>query len=309
MTRDRWTLVLLKGEASAPRQFTVSPRSLRIAAGGAGFVAIVFLLLGAFLVKRGASHLEAQRLRSQNALLSTELDALHSRVSGLEATMGELTEDGAEVRLLAGLESLDDDVLQVGVGGPGMATPERHPLWPVDSTLGKTAFAVNYDVMALERRARLLTESMSEAADSLRAHRALLESTPSILPTPGLLSSGFSRERIHPIHHQTLAHEGIDVSAPRGTPIMAAARGKVIRSGWVSGYGQMVEVDHGFGYVTRYGHASKLLVRVGQTVERGDVIAQVGRTGIATSSHLHYEVLVNGQPQNPMNYVLRGSVP
>ena len=83
----------------------------------------------------------------------------------------------------------------------------------------------------------------------------------------------------------------------------------MVRAGWVSGYGQTVDIDHGFGFTTRYGHASKLLVRPGQAVVRGDIIAQVGSTGLATSSHLHYEVRLNGQPQNPMNYVFPGIVP
>ncbi|MFP3948031.1 MAG: M23 family metallopeptidase, partial [Longimicrobiales bacterium] len=92
-------------------------------------------------------------------------------------------------------------------------------------------------------------------------------------------------------------------------PILAAAKGRVVTARWQSGYGETVEIDHGFGYVTRYGHADKILVQEGQEVERGEVIAQVGETGIATAPNLHYEVLVGGQPMNPMNYVLSGGVP
>ena len=77
----------------------------------------------------------------------------------------------------------------------------------------------------------------------------------------------------------------------------------------MSGYGLMVEVDHGYGYTTRYGHASRVLVKVGQKVKRGERIALVGSTGIATSPHLHYEVRVRGRPQNPMNFVISGAVP
>jgi murein DD-endopeptidase MepM/ murein hydrolase activator NlpD len=161
----------------------------------------------------------------------------------------------------------------------------------------------------IERRANLLKSSLAEATDSLMAHRDLLESTPSILPTEGLLSSYFSNRRWHPIHHRPLPHEGIDIAATRGTPILAAAKGTVIYAANMSGYGLMVEIDHGYGYTTRYGHASRLLVRVGQTVRRGDRIALVGNTGIATSSHLHYEVRLGGQPQNPMNFVIAETIP
>ena len=138
----------------------------------------------------------------------------------------------------------------------------------------------------------------------------MLQSYPSILPTDGMISSSFSASRRHPIHKIALPHEGVDIAAVQGTPIFAAAKGVVTFSGVESGYGQMVEIDHGFDRTTRYGHASRLLVRVGQKVERGDVIALVGSTGIATSSHLHYEVREGGKPVNPMEkYVIGGAIP
>jgi murein DD-endopeptidase MepM/ murein hydrolase activator NlpD len=114
---------------------------------------------------------------------------------------------------------------------------------------------------------------------------------------------------MHPIHNRPLPHEGVDIAANKGTPIFAAAKGRVIRAQWVTGYGLTVEIDHGYGYTTLYGHASKLLVRRGQQVGRGDVIAQVGATGIATAPNLHYEVRVNGQPQNPANFIIPDVVP
>jgi murein DD-endopeptidase MepM/ murein hydrolase activator NlpD len=168
----------------------------------------------------------------------------------------------------------------------------------------KAIFATSYDLSALERRARLLSESLTEATDSVLAHRNLLEATPSILPTRGWLSSRFSQARMHPVHNRPLPHEGVDISAPTGTPIMAAAKGRVVRSGWVVGYGLTIEVDHGFGFRTLYGHASKLLAQVGDEVTRGDIIAQVGSTGITTAPNLHYEVKVNGVAQDPSQFIL-----
>lgn len=309
MTRDRWTLLIVGGVSSPTRQFTVSPRVARYAAGA--IVAVVLCALGMSLatILWGADRYEEYRLRARNEALAAELESLQAKVGGLEGTLAELSRKDARLRLLAGLDSLDRDVLEVGVGGPGLAKPEANPLWAVDSTLGATAFAVSYDVTALERRARLLSESMSEAGDSLAAHRELLESTPSILPTRGLLSSRFAQRRWHPIHNKPLPHEGVDISAARGTPIVATAHGRVARAGWVPGYGRLVEIDHGHGFVTRYAHASRLLVRVGQEVDRGDAVAQVGSSGIATSSHVHYEVLVDGKPENPLHYVFDQSIP
>jgi murein DD-endopeptidase MepM/ murein hydrolase activator NlpD len=204
---------------------------------------------------------------------------------------------------------MDEEILEVGVGGPGSASPAGQALWAADSALANEAFAVEYDLSALERRIRLLSSSLAEASDSLSAHGDLLESTPSIWPTAGVLSSRFTTARYHPIHHQSLPHHGVDISAPAGTPILASAKGRVTHAGRKSGLGLTVEIDHGHGFKTVYGHASKILVRRGQVVERGEVIANVGSTGISTSPHLHYEVHVGGMAVNPMNYVIGTVLP
>jgi Peptidase family M23 len=309
MAGDRWTFLMMRGEDSPVRQYSVSPQTLKIFGGAAVLVVATLLALTLELGFDASARLELERLRDRNGLLTGDLARLQGQVVGLEGSLDRLSGRDAELRLLAGLDPIDDEVFQVGVGGPGGATPAQRPLWTLDPVAGEATFALDYDLNALERRVQLLSTSMDEAGDSLAAHRELLLSMPSILPTAGYLSSRFSRSRNHPIHNRPLPHEGIDVAAPKGTPILAAAKGRVVRAGWINGYGQTVEIDHGFGFMTRYGHASKLLVRVGQEVARGDIIAQVGSTGLATSSNLHYEVRLNGQPQNPMNYVLPGIVP
>jgi murein DD-endopeptidase MepM/ murein hydrolase activator NlpD len=291
------------------RQFTLSHRSVRALAGGLGLTGLFFGALLALLVFNGAAHLRARSLAAENAVLSSEMQRFQERIEGLEETIGQLGEQDNRLRLLAGLDTTSTEIRQVGIGGPGLTTPEAHPLWPVDSAMSKAAFAVDYDLKALERRARLLRESLSEASGTLLAHEDLLRSTPSILPTAGVLTSRFSASRLHPIHHLALPHEGIDISAPYGTPILAAAKGTVIFAGWQAGLGYTVEIDHGYGLVTRYGHASKLLVRRGDPVVRGDPIAQVGSTGISTSPHLHYEVHLDGRAVNPINYVIGNIIP
>jgi murein DD-endopeptidase MepM/ murein hydrolase activator NlpD len=309
MTEKKWTFLLVGDDQHGIRQITISPRVIRMVVGGVSLFTLVFAALAALLAFNGAAFVQAQHLAAENDVLSHELDNFRLEVNNLEATLAKLSEEDSRVRLLAGLDATDEEILEVGIGGPGLALPESHPLWSWDSVMSKAAFAVEYDLNALERRARLLSESLAEASDSLTAHNELLQSTPSILPTAGVLSSRFSASRVHPIYHEALPHEGIDISAPFGTPILAAAKGVVTFAGWMAGLGNMVEIDHGFGYVTRYGHASKLLVREGQEVSRGDVIAQVGSTGISTSSHLHYEVRVNGKPVNPLNYVIGTVLP
>ncbi len=250
------------------------------------------------------ARLQARNLELRNQILEEELESFQGRIASLESALDEVAANDAHFRSIAGLEVIDPEVLQAGIGGPGQGIPETSPLWSTDSVTTKSIFATSYDLSALERRARLLTESLDEATDSVLAHRDLLESTPSILPTNGWLSSNFSQTRMHPIHNRPLPHEGVDISAPRGTPIYAAAKGRVIRAGWVVGYGLTVEIDHGFGYSTLYGHASKVIAQTGQEVLRGEMIAQVGSTGISTSSHLHYEVKVGGVAQDPKDFIL-----
>jgi murein DD-endopeptidase MepM/ murein hydrolase activator NlpD len=305
MPRENWTVLLVRGEDTGVRQFQVSPRLVKGTA--IGFVVAVLALSGLLVANGlgGTARLQSALLQHENGILEQELATISGQVSNLENVVRDLSVKNEEARLLAGLTPIDEEILEVGVGGPGGADFTDHPLWGIDSASGAQAFAAAYDLRALERRTRLLAESLDEAADSLRAHRDLLESVPSILPAVGRLSSSFSRARLHPIHHKVLPHEGVDLSAPEGTSIMAAAKGTVKYARRMAGYGLLVEIDHGFGYVTRYGHASEVLVKVGQKVERGDVIALVGRTGLATAAHVHYEVQVNGRPVNPMNYVLK----
>ncbi|GMV05599.1 MAG: peptidase [Gemmatimonadota bacterium] len=309
MTGDRWTFLVVRGEDTPVRQYSLSARTLRVL-GGIGVMASLLLAgFGVSAALDATARIQNRQLESRNRALSAELEQFRARVGDLELALDDLADKDARIRTLAGLETIDPEVMEVGVGGPGMGSLDAYPLWDVDSVASKDAFALSYDLNALERRARLLASSLDEATDSLQAHRDLLESTPSILPTAGWMTSRFSRSRMHPIHNRPLPHEGVDISAPKGTPIFAAAKGRVTRAGWVVGYGLTVEIDHGFGFTTLYGHASKLLVQRGQMVNRGDVIAQVGSTGIATAPHLHYEVSANGISQNPVNFILPDVVP
>ncbi|MGE4267940.1 MAG: peptidoglycan DD-metalloendopeptidase family protein [Deferribacterales bacterium] len=151
----------------------------------------------------------------------------------------------------------------------------------------------------LEKRAMSLTE----LADMLEKQKLVLSSTPSIWPTSGWISSRFGY-RISPFTGRRVFHEGLDIAAKYGAPVRAAAKGTVIFSGRKNGYGKIVIIDHGFGYMTKYAHNSNILVKAGQRVSKGDRIAQVGNTGRSTGPHVHYEVLVNGVPVNPARFIV-----
>ena len=304
MAADRWTFLLVRGEDHPVQQFSVSTRRIRSYAWAAGVVAVAGLALVGTSGLESVARVQARHLSARNAALESELASFDERMRSLEGMLDEVAEKDANFRSLAGLEAIDPEVLQAGVGGPGLGSPELSSLWSIDAELAQETFATSYDLSALERRARLLSESLEEATSAFTENRERLESTPSILPTAGWLSSRFSMARMHPIHNRPLPHEGVDIAAPRDTPIMAAAKGRVIQAGWVAGYGLTVEIDHGFGVTTLYGHASRVIVQRGQEVLRGDIIARVGSTGISTSSHLHYEVRVDGKAQDPATYIL-----
>lgn len=298
--KARCSILVVPSGGGRHRQFEVSPRLLLSWAG------VLVLLLGAafFVFSGGAHRMQARQLAAKNQAMVEELAGIRQQVASLEGAVEGLSEQNAQARALAGLESIDAEVLQAGVGGPGTSTPRSHPLWGLDSLYSKDAFATSFDLTALERRVQLLSTSLTEAADSLTRHRDWLESFPSILPARGYISSGFSASRMHPVHHRPLPHEGMDISAASGSPIVATAKGEVTFTGFRNGYGLTVLIEHGFGYETLYGHASQILVRRGQEVERGEVIALVGRTGITTAPHVHYEVRQNGRPIDPHRFVI-----
>ena len=128
-------------------------------------------------------------------------------------------------------------------------------------------------------------------------------SVPSLKPVANLQFTSFYGVRSDPFRGTAAMHAGVDIPGPIGTPIYATADGIVGRTGWVGGYGNLVELEHGQGLETRYGHLSKILVAQGQRVKRGDVIALMGSTGRSTGSHLHYEVRMDGRAVNPIPYL------
>ncbi len=304
MSKRRWTIVIVPQGSSASKIIEVSHTALNLV-GSLGVAAMMLaMLLGYATVRRTLNLARAERLERENARLTDELNLLGSHVGALTDTMAMLEVRDAQLRLLANLDPIDQQVHAVGIGGPLPKTPVEAPA----SELVGRAGQVRVDLNALIRRANLLSVSFREAGDSLALHAERLAATPSIMPTAGWLTSAFSRMRTHPILHVARAHEGLDVSAPMGTPIEAPAGGVVTSAGWEAGYGNTVTIDHGFGIVTKFAHASRLLVRVGEKVERGDRIALVGATGLSTGPHLHYEVHVNGRPVDPRRYILPGVI-
>lgn len=157
------------------------------------------------------------------------------------------------------------------------------------------------------QRLHTLMESRSAAfvdlVEQLNAQSDRLASTPSIWPTHGWLTSTFGG-RVSPFTGQWQSHGALDIAGPIGTDIIAPSRGRVIFSGAKPHLGNCLIIQHGYGIQTTYAHASKLFVKAGEMVERGDLIAKVGNSGRSTGPHLHYAIEVNGTPVNPLDYIL-----
>jgi murein DD-endopeptidase MepM/ murein hydrolase activator NlpD len=303
MAKRRWTVVLVPHGSEPSRIVEVSHSVLRVAASAAAGFLVLVLVAGYATLSHTADLSRTARLQQENQTLSRALGELNGRLASLSDTLTSISQRDARIRVLANLQPIDPQVQAAGIGGPAADV----------GLMGMTGMArrsaeIRIDLSALIRRANLLASSFREAADSLAYHSARLAATPSIMPTQGWLSSAFSAMRAHPILHLSRPHEGIDVSAPMGSPIEAPAAGVVTSAGWEAGYGNKIVIEHGFGIVTKFAHASKLLVRTGQRVSRGQRIALVGNSGLATGPHLHYEVIVNGRPVNPLKYVLPDGV-
>ena len=301
MAKRRWTVVFVPHGSEPSKIIEVSYGLIKTAVGGAALGLAAALLVGYATMARTADLSRTAHLQDENSRLAQEIGELHGRLSTLSDTLTRISQRDARIRVLANLEPIDPQVQAAGIGGPSLAA--RPGLLNAGPAVRRSE-EIRVDLNALIRRANLLASSFEEAKDSLASHSQRLAATPSIMPTQGWLTSAFSSMREHPILHIARPHEGIDVTAPMGSPIEAPAAGVVTHAGWESGYGNTVTIDHGYGVTTKFAHSSKLLVRTGQRVQRGQRIALVGNTGLATGPHLHYEVHVNGRPVDPLKYVL-----
>lgn len=205
-------------------------------------------------------------------------------------------------RVVLGAEPIEKSVRHAGVGG----TDRYADIKEKDIAHEDLIVSLNEKVDLLRRKLYIESKSQDEVVELAQKKEKLYAAIPAIQPISNkqlhALSSGFGW-RTHPIYKVKKMHPGIDFAASIGTPIYATADGTISEvSVKFSGYGKMVEIDHGFGYRTRYAHMHEFAVRSGQSVKRGDLIGYVGDTGMSTAPHLHYEVLINGSKVNPVHY-------
>src|SRR5436309_4082413 len=232
---------------------------------------------------------ELSKLRRENRELQTANEQFSKSVESLRTQLRTVEDRTHKLAIVAGIIRLDEGSQGGGVGG----------LRPAD--LGENPYRDDLDKMSL--RSRQINKDLSVLEPRFVAQSQVLASTPSIAPVHGILTDGFGG-RSDPFTGERGTHNAVDISSAAGQAVRAPADGIVVKAEWANGYGNVIYISHGYGYSTRYGHLSSFVAHPGQRVKRGDVIGYVGSTGRSTGPHLHYEVRLNNNPVNPLEYIL-----
>ena len=300
-------IIVVDKRLSRARTLTLTPRMLVIAVMALG-MAVLFSVIGLYAVTfRVAAASDIPYLRDltfsvmrgeierNEQFMRDNVSAMARRLGEMQAQLMRLDALGERVAKLAGIRPEEFNFRDLpGLGGIESADSRALSMSELSDQVERIARSV-------ESRADYLDVVESELMSAQVRTALLPQNTP---VTAGFIGSGFGR-RLDPFSGQMAMHAGLDFAAPVGTPILAAAGGVVSVAEFNPAYGNMVVIDHGNGLQTLYAHASKLEVRPGEIVRKGQQIARVGSTGRSTGAHLHFEVHVNGTPQNPARFLSR----
>lgn len=271
----------------------IAKRMVWVFLSGIAF-ALIFIWIGFYVIDSPKEKL----LEQENNELKAEVEELNSRIDLMS-------------KVLLDIEDRDDNVYRTILEADPIPASERYPLLaerPGNDSLSRSEASAllkeaNKKADKLMVRLAAQSKSLDELERIADKKSDMLTCIPAIRPLKNMYSvtSGFGR-RYHPVLKTLRSHTGVDIAAPKGTPIYATADGVVSGENPGGGYGICVVISHGYTYKTLYAHMSKKTVRPGQHVKRGQVIGYVGATGMATGSHLHYEVIKGGQRVNPVYY-------
>ncbi|HUI29846.1 MAG TPA: M23 family metallopeptidase [Candidatus Acidoferrales bacterium] len=291
--------------------FSKADLSFKSVGGGKLSAVIVIVMLAASILTMvsgyfgvdlfGLKSLRADSMARENSILRAQLASLNRQLGSFQTVMKTLGQSDEQLRTTVNLPPIPDDMRKAAVGGVEMNTD-----YGVSSDANELIANAAGTLDALERQSKLQSQSYAEIMNKYQNNQKLFAHIPAIDPIHGgIVTDGFGM-RYHPILRMRLMHEGIDIVADVGTDVYATGDGTVSYVGPRGGYGSVVEIDHGFGYTTLYGHLSKPLVHEGQKIKRGQVIALTGDTGLSTGPHLHYEVMKNGVHVDPTAYFFSG---
>ncbi len=301
MDREYFNILIFGQKTSKTRHLRVHRKTFKVI-----FYLLTFIFLSSTFffcdyiqIKKKA--IELDRLRQETEAQKSQIRFFSGRLEDLEKQLSKLKDFDKKIRIIANLEKGQESTTMLGMGGPS-PSDIREKLKSEKDDNGLIQ-QMKTDVERLRSEASSQEESLSELEKLLNDKREVLVHTPSIWPTTGWVTSGFGF-RTDPFTGLTQMHEGVDISNRVGTPVVTPADGIISDAGKDLVHGRILVISHGFGMTTRYSHLSKVMVRVGQKVKRGDKVAEVGMTGRTTGPHLHYEVKLNGISANPMRYIL-----
>lgn len=298
MAKRFYTVLILPDATSPARKLHVTSSVITAVSSVLAIAVLAFAFFLYQYVSLNVRMLEMRQLRQE----AGDRNVLAAKVSQLEGELLRLRDLDRKLRVVAGLDKGEEQQPAMAIGGA--ETQSRSAL--LDALKQQTGRLVDWVTRDLETLGQEITSrerSFRELKVLLEEKRSLLASTPTIWPVKGLMTAGYGY-RSSPFTGQREMHEGLDVAAPHGSPIVATADGVVSFSGLLSAFGSVVFINHGHGFTTFYAHNSSNRVKEGQMVKRGEVIAYVGTSGRTTGPHVHYEVQVNGVTVNPMKYII-----
>lgn len=259
-------------------------------------ISVIFLsgiVLGLIYLFTNTSGKDVIALKEENLRLKNKIKEIADNYAFLDNELQNLISLSNELRLAANLNPITPEERKVGIGGGNIKSNENILTFSSDIS---EAISLTESV---KRKFDFEKTIYKEITLKLQENKNLFESIPAIVPTFGSYSIESFGMRVHPILGYNKMHSGIDIIADIGTPVKASGKGKVEFVGVKGGYGLTVEISHGFGYKTVYAHLSNSLVKEGQIIKRGQIIAKTGNSGLSSGPHLHYEVIHNGQNLDP----------
>ena len=241
------------------------------------------------------------KIKQNYAMLSTTLEELQDDVAAMSGNMKSIEEKDKAIRTYADMPQIDKDIRKLGIGGVRLAENTS-----VDDVLTNRIKSLEMDVQTLSRKVKLELSSYSDIYNKVTEDVKMIHAIPSIRPIAGgYLNSNFGYRK-DPLNDKVRFHYGQDITINSGEVVLAPADGTVKEARYRGGYGNVVKIDHGYGYSTLFGHLSTFNVKKGQKVKRGNIIGKSGNSGRSTAPHLHYEVHHYGTPQNPLDYFFSG---
>ena len=307
MQKDEFTVVIFPGAMGSPKKFCLQKKFAKLAFAVTGVLILAFLGSSVYFTKQylklQGNENELARIQKESNIRKIQVEKFSRQVKNFETEMARLERFEKKLRVITALENSPKSIEKNwGLGGPfGLTTSSFNTA--MSRGAANMVDRLSNRLGHLDKQAKIQSISFQELDNFFKNQKSLLSSTPSIWPTRGWVTSGFGFRK-SPFTGLREKHEGWDIAARAGSTVRATADGEVVVEGREYGYGNLVEVDHGYGLMTRYGHNSKHLVKVGDRVKRGQVIALVGNTGRSTGPHVHYEVLLHGVPVSPKNYIL-----